>query len=714
MRHYSNDKPIEGTIESPDFLNREEFARHLAKILILSPEDDCLTVSLEGEWGYGKTSVINLVKKYCRYAEAKPIIVEYNPWLGGKAEALIQDFLVQLSAQLSIPDRPKEALKAAKEILSYSKLFSVMKFIPGAEPWASTVEQVFGLMGNAANKLGKLKKLDLLGGKEKVQRALISLRVPIVVIIDDIDRLPPDDAFQVIRLVKAVADFSGTSFLLAFDAEYLTEALKKQGIAKADQYVDKVVQLRVSLPLIAYTDMHKLAEAELESLAERSLTGYFEEDQERLSLLYHQYVKYLVRSPRELKRIFNHLRFVLAQTEGKVCFSDIYGLSVLAIKASSVYQHIKDAPLAYIGRNFDEQLETEKSEEIVKRYTEHREAKVNICREKDRNFVWGIIKELFPLVEGEDYGHSESTYDSLGRVAASKRLHIALHYQVPTGHAADTDIVAFLEGNKDRISYLRKSIDEEFVERFFELVSQNVDKVPESDILPVLEALYEVYLPSEYLKRQEESKVGFIGFELARGLRWLTFDLIDRATDKEFLIRKLIEKEKYVFITASVIRRLMVQFGEEKTIEPREQKGKWLSEDSYKEVKTIWADIAIRGVMEGWVLHSALANQVFFALKRVDQQRTKELMTQLLAGERPAEKIAKLIGRSGTDSINGPYVQIEKEDFQELLDFEVLVTAAKHELEREGDLPPELKAVYLSIATGEKYYLKDATMGEKF
>lgn len=340
MSHYNNDKPIEGTEDSPDLLNREAFAQHLAEILILKPEDDCLTVSLEGEWGHGKTSVINLVKKHCQQGSTKPIVVEYNPWLGGKAEALIQDFLVQLSSQLHIPDRPKEALKAAKEVLSYSKLFSAVKYIPGAEPWASTVEQVFKVVGTAAKKIGTLKDLDLLGRKKKAQKALSGLNTSIVVIIDDIDRLPPDDAFQMIRLIKAVADFPGTSFLLAFDAEYLASALEKQGIAKADQYVDKVVQLRVPLPLIAHTDMHKLAEAELSNLSDRSLTGYFEKDQERLSLLYHRHIKYLVSSPRELKRIFNHLRFVLSQTEGKICFSDVYALSALAIKAPSVYQHI--------------------------------------------------------------------------------------------------------------------------------------------------------------------------------------------------------------------------------------------------------------------------------------------------------------------------------------------------------------------------------------
>ncbi|MFV2057878.1 MAG: P-loop NTPase fold protein, partial [Thiohalomonadales bacterium] len=104
MGSYHNDKPITGEKESPDLLNREAFAEHLATVLRISPFDDCMTVSLEGEWGYGKTSAINLVKNSLGKQKESPVVIEYNPWLAGKAEALVQDFLVQFSSQLNIPD----------------------------------------------------------------------------------------------------------------------------------------------------------------------------------------------------------------------------------------------------------------------------------------------------------------------------------------------------------------------------------------------------------------------------------------------------------------------------------------------------------------------------------------------------------------------------------------------------------------------------------
>ena len=157
MGKYHNDQPIKGGQNDPDLLNRSGFSNHLAEVLLLEHDDDCLTVSLEGEWGYGKTSVINLVKGALHEKEQAPIIIEYNPWLAGKPESLIQDFLLQFSSQLSINDNSAIALKAAKELVAYSSLFSVAKLVPGAEPWASIVEKVFSTFGNSTKKIAELK-----------------------------------------------------------------------------------------------------------------------------------------------------------------------------------------------------------------------------------------------------------------------------------------------------------------------------------------------------------------------------------------------------------------------------------------------------------------------------------------------------------------------------------------------------------------------------
>jgi len=714
MSSYHNDQPITGSSEEPDRLNRKSFAKHLTDILILDPSDECLTISLEGEWGYGKTSVINLVKASAANHAKKPIIIEYNPWLAGKAEALIQDFLVQFSSQLSIPDRPKEGLKAARELLAYSELFNAMKFIPGVEPWASTVQGVFSAVGGASKKIGKLKELDLLGRKDKIKKIIKSLGQSIIVVIDDIDRLTPDEAFQVVRLIKAVADFPGTSFLLSFDPDYLAGALAKHGIEKSKQYIDKVVQLRIPLPLIAHRDMQNLANVELENLSDKSLTDHFEKDQERLSYIYHQHVKYLIRSPREIKRIFNHLRFVLAQTEGEVCFTDLYCLSVFAIKAQNIYQSLKDSPEYYIGRKFDDSISLDKREDVVKKNKDQHESLLNACSEKDRTHIKGLLKEIFPLMDEDGFALYGTNYDQTGRVASEKRLYIALHYQVPPGFASDTDIKSFIDGTIDRINYLEEAIRNDFVERFFELIQQNLEKIDSKNAIEILKAVYFVFLDSDYLKIFKEAIHGIFSFDPFRNIVWLTFGLLESLEDKNIVLFELANEPRFLAITAEIVRGLMKQAGDIPTDNPRLRENKWLSDVEYKRILGEWSDVALNELENGNFVNSIHASHVYYVLYRAAPDKVKQLFSKWLSEDSGIEKIAKLIGRSGSDSTNGPYTKVSKEDFSELLNYSQLQGLAEAELSSGKEITPFLRAVYLSMTTGKKYYLNDASETDEF
>ncbi|KYN85199.1 hypothetical protein ATY35_03965 [Vibrio cidicii] len=715
MGSYHNDQPITGDSESPDLLRRAAFSEHLATVLRIAPSEDCMTVSLEGEWGYGKTSVINLVKKSLGNQENSPVIVEYNPWLAGKAGALVQDFLVQFSSQLNIPDRPKEGLKAAKELLAYSELFNAMKFIPGVEPWASTVQGVFKVVGGATKKISKLKELDLIGRKNKINDLLKKLGVSIVVIIDDIDRLTPDEAFQVVRLVKAVADFPGTSFLLSFDPTYLASSLEKHGIENSNQYLDKVVQLRISLPLIAHNDLQKLADIELQNLSDKSLTDSFERDQERLSYLYHRYVKYLIRSPRELKRTFNHLRFVLSQTEGNVCFTDLYCLSVLAIKAQEIYHSLKESPEYYVGRKFDDSIAFDKREEVVEKNKDKRNSIIARAIEKDVVYLKGILKELFPLLEGSGYSMYGSDYDQCGRVASEKRLYIALHYQIPTGFASDVEIGSFLNGLINREEYLRRAISEGFVERLFELLHHNIEKASQENAALSLKAIYTVFFDSPYLKSFEDTVHGFFGFEPYRNIMWLTFAFIKVLDEKDQFLFDLLQNPKFLPITADISRRLLVQLGRIETDDPRLKDEQWLSPEKGEEYLKRWSDMVVSQLLDGGLTDSIHASHIYFVFYRVSKDKTKQVFSQWINEELGIEKIAKVVGRCGSDSTNGPYAEISEDILSEQLDYQRLKELADEELSNTNQtLSNYLKAVYTSILTGEKYYLNDATKGEKF
>ncbi|EPS9680777.1 KAP family P-loop NTPase fold protein [Escherichia coli] len=704
MSTYHNDQPILGGQNDPDLLNRLDFANHLANILLLNHNDDCLTVSIEAEWGYGKTSVINLIKGALNEKEFLPIIIEYNPWLAGQPESLIQDFLLQFSSQLNIKDNSKAALEASKELIAYSNLFSVAKLIPGTEPWASIIEKVFSNFGSATKKIAELKKLDLLGRKKQVEKAIKKIKNPIVVIIDDIDRLTPTETFQVLRLVKAVADFSGTSFLLAFDPNYLISVLDKNNIVNSSEYLNKIVQLRVPLPVISERGMNELANAELEKIANKSLTDRFESDQERLSWIYHNYFKKLIKNPRELKRFFNHLRFVLEQIEGQVCFSDLFALSLVATKSSLVYEHIKSTPEAYIGKRFtNDGLLMDKPQDIVDRFSDERNKKLSNFSDQERSVMQELLGDIFPLLQSSGYSHyGVSDPDTAGRVSAPQRLHIAFHYKTPAGYISDHDIISFINGDVKRNEFLRDVLSQNAEERFFEMMN-NYSSYCKDNSFEILTCIYDTFLFSQELKSSLERNYGFLTKDLYRRMNWLTNKVISESDDKYGLIKGGVGRHENAPLGADVLcqARKQIQNGWNDKI--------WVSIEELAELEGIFQQVAIKVLSDKIYFDYHLESHIFFELKRVSSQFTSEFIASVLSSD-GLIRMCEIIGETGSDSTNGPYFKFDEIYFGEILDVNELRNKAK-------DLdfsiyPTRIQAVLKSILDGQKYYLRDATVGE--
>src|SRR5690606_34713846 len=62
--------------------------------------------------------------------------------------------------------------------------------------------------------------------KQELAVKIQELNVGFIVIPDDLDRLEPEQAVEVVRLVRSVADFPKVVYLMCYDREVLSEALK--------------------------------------------------------------------------------------------------------------------------------------------------------------------------------------------------------------------------------------------------------------------------------------------------------------------------------------------------------------------------------------------------------------------------------------------------------------------------------------------------------
>ena len=93
---YYSDKPILSKKE--DFLKRKYFAELVAKSLENLNSQDTFTIGLYGQWGTGKTSLVNMILEEIKENE-KVVIVRFEPWNFSSTNQLLEQFFVHLANQ---------------------------------------------------------------------------------------------------------------------------------------------------------------------------------------------------------------------------------------------------------------------------------------------------------------------------------------------------------------------------------------------------------------------------------------------------------------------------------------------------------------------------------------------------------------------------------------------------------------------------------------
>ncbi|WP_047783674.1 P-loop NTPase fold protein [Variovorax paradoxus] len=435
------DQPLQaGNALQRDKLGRDRFAQSAATALRHVTSAAGFVLSIEGAWGSGKTSALAMIEELLlkEIEGSHPIIVHFNPWLIGEREALLRHFLAKLASAAKLTDHAKNGKKVAKELKTYAKAFDVVKLIPGAEPWASMIKSVVQAVGETTDEIAEYKTPDIELQKTKVEDALRKFPRPIVVFIDDIDRLFPLEVFEMVRIIKAVGDLPNVGYVLAWDAEYVSRALESASVPHPDTYLDKIVQIRMPLPAISLSARGNLINDALATLHPEASKSHFTGGEERLSMLYFSGLRELLEQPRDITRVFNTVRVIEPALRGEVVFSDIVGFAALMVKASAVFELLRKHPSSFVGRLPADAGLPGKDSDIVKKGAKARDAAYAKCSTPEA--VKRLVHRLFPLTaKTEDEFSSNRVLDVEGHLAAPARLLVAL--QLSTS-ASDVSFVA--------------------------------------------------------------------------------------------------------------------------------------------------------------------------------------------------------------------------------------------------------------------------------
>lgn len=319
------DDPL--TDSSQDALGRKLPAASFAKRILEIDASAGLVVGVLGPWGSGKTTFVNFARGSLTQSGAP--IVDFNPWMFSGADQLVERFFIEVGAELKLKPGLAEIGEGFAE---YGELFAGLGWFPVIGPWVERARSGAKILG----KLMSARREGVRGRRERLASALEQLETPLIVVLDDIDRLTTSEIRDVFKLVRLTASFPNVVYLLAFDRGRVEHALAEQGIPGRD-YLEKILQLAVDLPAV----LPQLLDAQIFEGIDAALqtlesTGPF--DESRWADVYYEIVRPLIGNMRDVKRYVLALRGTVGELSGQVAFVDVAALEAIRVFVPDVHR----------------------------------------------------------------------------------------------------------------------------------------------------------------------------------------------------------------------------------------------------------------------------------------------------------------------------------------------------------------------------------------
>lgn len=338
------DAPVKNADE--DRYGLTAVAKGLAQAIQAMDDEGSAVIGIEGVWGSGKTSLINLLLHELEQTKPeKTHVLHISPWLNGDGISPVASLLMPVALILdreqtrTLSER-EQKFKSTKKTLNETK-DRVLRYVRStarlAQPLAD-MASIIPLLGGAdkiteaLTKLGSDSEKSAADLRSEIESSLEELQLTFIIVLDDLDRLEPAQAVEILRMVRSVADFPRFRYVMCYDRDVLAKAIEHGlGVTDGRLYLQKIVQLSFSLPRPEAFDLHRefLAGAlELyKKIQGRDL------DAESVSVLNKAVDAYgnEFSTPREVRLALNALQFRYPAMRDYVYFPDLCFLQLIRV-----------------------------------------------------------------------------------------------------------------------------------------------------------------------------------------------------------------------------------------------------------------------------------------------------------------------------------------------------------------------------------------------
>lgn len=378
-----------------DLFGFKAVADLVAGAVVDATSADCMVIGLEGEWGSGKSTLLSILEQDLELRGVSA--VRFAPWLIGSRDALLRELIDVLEKGVAEKlrkggDSTNATLVAAKTGLARFRRYSTgVAALGRVFSGAGSVGLVGGgLVGTALDHLAKTMKdgveeTTLEDAKKDASEALGRLESRIVVLIDDMDRLEPVEAVEVLRLVQAVADFPNVTYVLSYDRQRLSESVETViKVGNGGAYLEKLIQLVVPLP-----QPHPVALVDMFTRRLKILASLDEFD-DRMADIVVRHVGPRIRTPRGVVRVLDSIGLLWPVLKGKVNIVDLVWLQFVRAEDDGLYRWIE----AYVAEASRPSADMQR-DEVRERVSVDLQKRLN--RVKSPIPDWAEIRAFLPM-----------------------------------------------------------------------------------------------------------------------------------------------------------------------------------------------------------------------------------------------------------------------------------------------------------------------------
>jgi hypothetical protein len=315
----------DNAIDNATSFNFDSYVKSIKKIIRHPKNTTPFSISINGKWGSGKTSLMKTLRKELnadpQRDERKVRTVWFNAWKYSNTDNLLAALASEIYQEMVNPpiiiekgriEKIKEFSKRAcfrihenvdvlQQITALAKILSLGKS-PDFSKWRKTPEYkeylpYYTYFQEFLNRvLSYFVLCDTTGAYDDTQGVL-------VIFIDDLDRCPPKDIATILESVNLFFDQKGCIFVFGMDLSLISTAIEKQyhdydPTFSGKNYIEKLIQLQFNLP--------EIRDEDIKAFFKRNLT-----EDEPLRKYLDLIISCSNKNPRKIKQFINSLRLMM-------------------------------------------------------------------------------------------------------------------------------------------------------------------------------------------------------------------------------------------------------------------------------------------------------------------------------------------------------------------------------------------------------------------